>query len=509
MDALVISVYNKIMKIGIVFLGLILLCGGLFAQTVAEDEIRVPQTVNFQNNEGIPDKVETVAEIRGIGVFMGQNTGARERQYFGRYRVLHIVDPAEPELFDADIIIIEPAATVDHIRNLRFIVSGYLGAAYGYSDRDAAVLAEFVTIYNAVYRRNMAYFASRYKNAVMSHMDAARAGLSTNWREWPGGTQMLVPLRSGAAPGSLSVIDTSVITDSNVIEEMRRQDDMSIETRRDMIDLQERQIEERERALDEERRQTEEESRAVAQREQELSQQIQEAQRETIAATTEEQRQEAQAREEALRQEAARVEEERAAVEDRQTAIAREETAIQEMRSEVRDDRREIARDQEKLLSREAAAAAGGIPFIKVGSASTGRLLLIDPRTGGDLGSGEEQTVTVRLYEAFGRGLAVVLQRQGSDAGRLCILDRSTLSEVIAAREEVYPRSHFHINGTELFVVIRDEGKWYLGKYDSSLSLLARSRTEVHPETFILFSDAYIFVEDPNGMVIPLSLTLN
>ena len=161
------------------------------------------------------------------------------------------------------------------------------------------------------------------------------------------------------------------------------------------------------------------------------------------------------------------------------------------------------------MLSRDSTAARAGIPFIKVDSAAKGRLLLIDPQTGNEVAGTEEQAVTIRVYEAFGGGLAALLQRSGSDTGRLCILGRGSLKEKIAAREEVYANSYFHVNGTELFVVIRDQGKWYLGKYDSALALLARSKTEVNPETFILFADARVFVEDPGGKVVPLSLTLN
>ncbi len=50
---------------------------------------------------------------------------------------------------------------------------------------------------------------------------------------------MVIPLMTGSA-GSLSAVDTTSITDENVIGEMRQQDDMGLGDRREMVDLKER-----------------------------------------------------------------------------------------------------------------------------------------------------------------------------------------------------------------------------------------------------------------------------
>jgi hypothetical protein len=493
------------MKTWICFFLAVLVGGNLFAQNLVEQEVRVPGSIRFENNEGVPDKVETVDQIRGIGVSLGRGPAGPERQYYGRYRALHVVDPSQPDLFDADILSLERTATVDHIRNLRFIVSGFLVAAYGYSAKDADLLAEFVTIYNAVYRKNMEYFASKYKKAVMSRLEANKAGLSTSWRDWPGGTQILLPL-SGAEQGSLNTVDTGAISDKNVVEDLRRQEDKGIDSRKDMVDLKERQIEEQQKKVEEQKKQAQEEKTVVAQKERQVQERREQVEEQKKTAVTEEQKQVAAKKEEEVTKDQAKVTEEKKAVEEKEQAIAKEETKIEEKKEEVREDRKEIARDQEEILARDSLAALRGVPFILVGSGAKGSLLLVDPQTGEALGDTPRQPVTIRSYDSFGGGLAAILQRPGSDAGRLCVLDRGTLNEKISAREEVYSESWFQVNGSELFIVIRDQGKWYLGKYDSGLALLARSKTEVNPETFIMFSDAHVFVEDPSGKVVPLSL---
>lgn len=483
---------------------LMVCAGSLCALDVAEQELRVEETVRFENNEGVPDKVETVDQIRGIGTVLGRNPGGLERSYYGRYRVLHIVDPSQGELFDADVFILESSATVDHIRNLRYIIGGYLMSAYGYSQADGDLLARFITIYNAVYRTNMEYFGSKYKRAVMEKLDSARAGLSTRWREWPGGTQMLIPL-SDAEAGPLSAIDTGTITDKEVVEELRKQDDKGIESRKDIVDLKERQIEEQQKKTEEQKQAVQEDRRQVERREKEVDEKIAGVQEQQKSAGEEEKAALAQ-QEESLREEKAQVEEDKQAVAEKEAEIAAREARTEERKEEVREDRREIARDQEEILRRDSLAAVAGIPFIKVGEAAQGRLLLVDPQTGDLIAGMPEQAVTVRSYESFSGGLAVILQREGGNSGKLSILERGSLKEKISAREEIYPQSRFEVNGSEIFVVMRDQGKWYLGKYDANLALLARSKAEVNPQTFILFSSANVFVEDSGGRVIPLKL---
>ncbi|MDR3201242.1 MAG: hypothetical protein LBT68_07260 [Spirochaetales bacterium] len=331
------------MKIWIILLAAFFTVGNLSALDVAEDEVRTPGTITFESNEGVPDKVETADQIRGIGTVLGNvNAGG---QYYGRYRIIHVVDPSEKDLFDADILILESSATVDHIRNLRLIIAGYLSAAYGYSPSDAGLLSQFITVYNAVYRKNMQYISSKYKAAVISRLDPEKAGLSTTWRDWPGGTQILIPL-SDATPGSLNAVDTGPITDTNVVEDLRTQDDKGIESRKDIVDLKERQIEEQQKKTAEEKKVVQEERRQVEDRAAKVEKDIAAVQEEKKSATAEE-KEALDKKEAGLKEEQARVEEDKKAVEEKEAGIAAKEARTEEKKEEVREDRREIAKDQE------------------------------------------------------------------------------------------------------------------------------------------------------------------
>jgi len=509
------------------FAVLLLIAVQVSALEVDRNEIRTDSSIRieFQNYEGPPAKVETLDQIRGIGSALGRE-GAASRG--GRYRIVRAIDPAVKDGLDADIFILEKDASVDHIRNLRVILSGYLAAAYGYSDRDSLVLAEFITVYNAVNRRSLDYFKGRFKPIVIANLSAEKAGLALSYKEWPGGTEIVVPL-SDAKKGSLSAVDTGQISEKKVVEDLKTREDKGIELRKDLIDIKERQISQEDRKVLEEKKAIAEEKKAVAAREtavkeekksleteirkvEEAAKAAEKPKTETAApaetspaAKTEPaaKQEEIAKKQEALSKETAAIEEKKQELEKRQEEIAKKEETIEQKKEEVRTERKEIAKDQQEVLNKEGAASVG-IPFIKAEGAGDGRLVLVNPKTGELLLTSPEAPLAVRGLEPFGNGLAVVLNRGGS--GRLSILDAKTLREKTSAREDVGRESLFRVNGSELFAVIKDGNSWYLGKYDTALSLLARSRVEVDPATFLVFAESAVFVQARDGRILPLGL---
>ncbi|MCK4515150.1 MAG: hypothetical protein KAU31_07825, partial [Spirochaetaceae bacterium] len=106
-------------------IALLLLPVFLFAQEVAEDELRELGTadIDFINYEGPHDRIDTDEEIRAIGraLAAGLAGGRTEFDHAGKYRIIHAVDPSIERGLDADIIILLANAQVDHIDNVRRI----------------------------------------------------------------------------------------------------------------------------------------------------------------------------------------------------------------------------------------------------------------------------------------------------------------------------------------------------------------------------------------------------
>ena len=233
-------------------LALTLVCVG-FIQTVTAVEVDEPElqsagslgdSIEFENYGGPYAVIETAEAITGIGTALGQEVALSLEtpitvQPEAKYSLIHAIDLSTQEKLDADILLLNENAQVDHIKNLRRIIAGYLAAAYGYEKSDAETIAVFVTLYNAVYRGQMSVFEERYKPTVTQYLTPEKVGLSTNWQEWPGNTQIVIPLSDISA--GLSVVDTSVISDENVIEALRNDTDKGVEVREELAEIKERE----------------------------------------------------------------------------------------------------------------------------------------------------------------------------------------------------------------------------------------------------------------------------
>ncbi len=219
----------------------------LFAVEVDEREVQSAggiDTVVFRNYVGPQTVINTDQEIRQIGAGLGNSisNSVESSATVGnpaRYQIIHCVDPAEKGKLDADILVIGANATVDHIDNVRRILSGYLMAAYGYARRDADTIATFVTVYNAVYRGKLDIFQTKYKKVVSDNLTAEKCGMDLNYENWPGKSQIVIPLAD--INGGLSTVDTSVISDRQVVKSMQEDEDKNIDTRKDMVAIKERE----------------------------------------------------------------------------------------------------------------------------------------------------------------------------------------------------------------------------------------------------------------------------
>lgn len=171
---------------------ILLLCvssGYALEVDVQELEENIDDRIRFTSYEGEHAYINTAEQITGIGRTLStllESSGGMSAGIQGKYTILHAVDSSVDDGLDADIISFGRNAEVDHIDNVRRIVSGYLQSAYGYSAEDAALLAEFITIYNAVFRGRMDHVSDAYKQVVLDNVSDQEVGLSTEYTDWAG-----------------------------------------------------------------------------------------------------------------------------------------------------------------------------------------------------------------------------------------------------------------------------------------------------------------------------------
>jgi len=457
---------------------------GLSAQDVAEQELRsVDREIVFINYEGPYDRIDTADEIKGLGWYLANVLAQNNRRasFLLKYSVIRAVDPAETGKFDSDIFSIDSDAKVDHIDNVRRILAGYLEGAFDYSAEDARTLSRFATIYNAVYRGDLDYFSEKYKALVLSYLSPQNAGLSTRYFEWPGSTRLLIPLTSEAGKGVLGSLSTTELTEEKVIEEMRQQEDMGLEDRKDMVELKEREVEEKADRLDEQKAELDEAREELAESKEDLE-----------AARTREER-------ERLEAEVAEKEQE---VRDREAAVAATEAAVTAKEEEIAEERERIIADERSQDQRPQRPEAGTFVFsdqlyyLKVrpresGGSITGTLSILDPVASEVQATSPVSHIRGRTFYFFKNSILVIGHESGATSpARLMLLEPLTLKETTRSWEEMYPDTYVLLQASSIYAVYRSASEYRLGRFDEALQLISHSEQSVDKDSaFFLFGD--------------------
>ena len=521
------------MKRFVLFSMLFLVFFSLNALEVNQPELESvgKDTIEFINYTGPHSVINTKDEIAGIGSSLGEKVAPNVANKYetgdnNKYYVIHAVDSSVTTGLDADILILGKNANVDHIKNLRSIISSYLVSAYGYSKADADTLAVFITVYNAVYRNDLDTYKSKYKEVVTKNLTKENCGISVNYKDWPGNTQLVIPLLN-PVDGGLSTIDTTIISDSTVIESMQEEDERGVDERKNLVDIKEREAdvaqEEAKEAqkeatvakqevtkAKEELKQVEEEKKAV-------EKELEEAKEELAENPTDKKAQEAvkeaekkvEEVEEKVEEAVAKVEEKVEEAEKKAEEAKEAQSFADKKLTEAQTERSEIATDQQKNIADAKAEAkmvtTYGLQLVD-SSNLLSKLVFVDVETGKIVKSSPVQVIRNRSIVSTGNGFAAIAGDTGENqAIRLVILDSENLEIVSQTEEDVAPNAVLVSADNYLYTVVKSTSGFVVAKYSNDLRLQAKSTLKVMETTPITVTDKGIVVTDSYGAVKLLS----
>ena len=460
--------------------GIFLISSLGFSIDVNKDELQSASgdAVKFENYGGPHAVIESADAITGIGISLGNEVAADIEnplsvQPYAKYSVFHVVGSPEEQGLDADIFCLNANAMVDHINNLRRIITGYLMSAYAYSKEDAETLSIFVTVYNAVYRGQLSNFSSKYKKSVLTYLTEESVGLSTNWEEWAGKTQIVIPL--GVLAQGEASIDTSVISDDKVIEALRAEDDKNVDVREKLTEIKEKEAGEAS------------EKAKTAQKE--AAQEKKDGKTEQAA-------------------ESAKKATEQQKVADRKT-------------EEVKTERETIAKDKEEVKKAEAAQSAEAVEkyltslFIVDEKNKLYSLMTVNPKNGqvvrkSDLKQIREKNIfpvtDVTVQRESGESasyaelfLAVCGVKDKRSAIKLCLIDAGDLQIQKQSEETLSESSPLIKHGDEFYVIIAEGKNYYLASYDKNLTLKKKSSIAINGASPLNIYSEGVLVTDAKG----------
>jgi hypothetical protein len=451
-----------------------LMSAASFALDVNKGELESAQndSIQFENYGGPHAVIESRSAIMGIGTHLGEEVSKdienpQAVEPYAKYSVYHVVGGIEENRLDADILFLNASAGVDHITNLRRILTGYLMAAYGYSQEDAETLSIFITVYNAIYRGQLEQFSSKYKSAVLTYLTEDSVGLSKNWEEWAGKTQLVIPL--GEISEGTASVETSEISDENVLEAMRNDEDKAVEVREKLTEMKEKEAE------------TATEKAKTAQKEaaQEKKDGNKEAAKESAKEATEQQK-----------------------IADKKT-------------EEVKKEREQLAKDKNEIQKEEAKKAAlESQPhtyltslFVVDEKNRLYSLMTVNPETGVVIKKSSLKQIREKTIFPVSEGfVAVCGVNDKHSAVKICLVSGETLEIIKESEETLSENTSLVQHGDNFYVIINQDGKNYLAAYDKNLNLKAKSDVVINGSSPLNLYTEGILVTDGRGNPVLLSL---
>jgi hypothetical protein len=492
------------------------------------------KAIEFINYTGPQTVISSIEEIRGIGSSLGATavkTGSAGDP--ARYYVIHAVDAAVKEGLDADILILGPLAGVDHIDNLRRIIGSYLSAAYGYSEKDSSTLATFITVYNAVYRGKLEAFKSRYKPLVVSNLHAEKAGLSVRYDEWPGRSEIVIPLSDPRLSGTISSIDTTAISGKEVVEKIKEDKGTATDTRKSMADIKEREGDAAQTRADTSQKEAtdaraaqaaKQKDLAVAEKDAAQAQKTAEAAKAEAAAKPGDKaaQQKAEAAQKTADEKTAAVSEKKADVAKSESTVKQKETnanADQKLadtkQKETLAERKDIAADEQKAVDQKAAdakksadsALAAALPAFALRvvdeTSFLAELVIVNLNDGKILKTSPLNAIRGRAIYDTGAGFMAIAGKKGGNAAiRLVLVDSTTLEMTKQGTDSIAEQSVLVQSANDYYAVIdQGSGKCVIGRFDKNLDAKAKSAINVLPSTAITVTQKGILVQDKSGKI--------
>ena len=315
---------------------------------------------------------------------------------------------------------------------------------------------------------------------------------------------IVIPLTPQAGTDVIGDLDTDLLSDDKVVEQLRSEEGMGIEQRQNLVELKDDEI-------DEQRIELEQERQIIQEKKEELEQKEAELQKEAETAADAE-------RVEEIKEKIAEIEEKKEELAQDETVLDEQEQKIEEREERIVEEREQIAADQTAEIAKEEKKAAESaapaqkaaeistVTFLKVSGDSqgyTGQLVLVDTQGGVIIKMSEIDSIRLRGYSYEGDEIISVA---GSTGGNRIVslvkIDPETLEITETGTAEVYIDSAITKSGGSYYAVVKDAAAWKIGVFDKNLFLEAVSEETVFPATDIVVKNKNVIAQDSAGAII-------
>ncbi|MDI7227632.1 P83/100 family protein [Leptospira santarosai] len=521
----------------------------LFSQDnskLGEKEIRSSQRVRFINRSS----VRAGEEVRGTNEKVGSSLAEvlkkepDKTHSQGGISITRIAP--EEKKFGADIFAISEDSDYGHINSIQRILTGFVKSNFGYDDKNSDILATYILYYNAIHRKDKSYIGKKYSNSVIKFVNPNSIGISRRYSEWPGKTQILIPLVE-------DILGKDVHTDE-LEDEVNKELDKKKEGQSEKDKFDDLQSEKNKKELEEVKRRKEEnqnKQKEISDKETRTDKELQELNKDPVKNKTQiaekkkekeqiqKEKESAKKEEQKLKEkekEVAKKDEERknnktssssssnssksdsksdsgskSGTDNRSSSDNKKSEA--ELKKELAETKKEleIKKEEEKKKEEFDKNVVGGkILFLKTlkyldKGHYNNELQVLDPTKDDTIFRGEFNKICGRTFEIVdGKALVIGFEDGHSSNHKLILIDQETLKPVLSAEDNIFWRSPMIVKGDEIYAFEEVQEKYYLSRFSKDLKKQAKSSEEISPNSNVTFYGEKIYVtgkEEGSGSI--------
>ncbi|EMY76748.1 hypothetical protein LEP1GSC060_3210 [Leptospira weilii serovar Ranarum str. ICFT] len=524
----------------------------LFSQDsskLGEKEVRSSQKVRFINrsSERAGEEVRGTNEKVGLSLADILKKEPDKTHTQGGISVTRIAP--EEKKFGADVFAILEDSDYGHINSIQRILAGFVKSNFGYDDKNSDILATYILYYNAIHRKDKGYVGKKYSNSVIKFVSHNYIGISKRYSEWPGKTQILIPLVE-------DVLGKDVHTDE-LEDEVNKELDKKKEGEGEKDKFSDLQNEKNKKELEEVKRRKEEnqnKQKEISDKETRTDKELQDLNKDPVKNKTQitekkKEKEQIQKEKEAAKKEEQKLKEKEKEVvkkdEERKNnktgssgssgsssssksdsksdsssksgsdskSSSDDKKSEAELKKELADTKKELETKKEEEKKKEEFdknVVGGKILFLKTlkyldKGHYNNELQVLDPTKDDTIVRGDFNKICGRTFEIVdGKALVIGFEDGHSSNHKLILIDQETLKPTISAEDNIFWRSPMIVKGDEIYAFEEVEEKYYLSRFGKDLKKQAKSSEEISPNSNVTFYGEKIYVtgkEESSGSV--------
>ncbi len=322
----------------------------LMAQTKAslgEKEIQGSKRIEFINRTTVRASTDIREENSSLGKKLAKGASTAAGATVDGINVKRIQPSADGKL-GADIITLGDSNSYDHINSVARIIESYVEAGFQYKAGGSSTLAQYALYYNAAHRKDLKFFAGKYSEEVIKSLTADKVGIDLNYRNWPGKTQIVIPIESNILKdGGKDVTTDELEKEVNKIVQEKEKDTVikqkMTEEAKKMDTLQTKKIVEEKKIVQEKKQEIAKEEKKIEQKKEELKKK----ESETVASLNE------------LKKDPTKNKDAIQKKEEELGGIKQEQKVVEDKAAATQGKKEELDKKEEQLAAKEEARKEG------------------------------------------------------------------------------------------------------------------------------------------------------